>query len=186
MKQSPRRRFFLGDTLNFPEIGNFMNFFYDQLIVRRYDLPAVRPIHFITVVLGGIMACRDHDSRGCLARAHRKRQFGRRAQPVEQEHLNPVRAEDQRRIERKFRRHFSAVIRDRNRGGGRRIRRRTRLDCFRQVIAVSLCRFCYRVDIHPVRPRTDHAAQSPSTKFQFTVKTIMDLFLVPAYTLQFL
>ena len=84
----------------------------DLLIVGRDDLSAVPPIDFVAVIFGRVVARRDDDARGRLEMAHGKRQFGRRAQALEEIGADAVRRQDARRIERKFGRHMPAVIGD--------------------------------------------------------------------------
>ena len=46
------------------------------------------------------------------------------------------------------------------------------------VVRQSLCRLTHGINVHAVRSRSDHAAQSAGSKLQLTVKTILDLRLI--------
>ena len=59
-------------------------------VLRRNNLPAVTPVHFVSVVLFGVVRSRDHNSRRASVQAHRKTQFRGRAQGVKQPHVHPI------------------------------------------------------------------------------------------------
>ena len=137
------------------------------LIVRRCDLRAVLPIYLIAVILSRIMARRNDNTGHTAQMAERKRQLRRRAQTLKYICLNSVCIQTKRRLIRKFRRHPAGIVGNRH---------ALFLSVLRNnIICESLCRLTHGIDIHTVRSRAYNAAQSSRSKFQLTVKTILNL-----------
>ena len=116
------------------------------------------------------MARRNHNSGNAAEFTHGKGKLWRRTQAVKHIRLDAVCVQAERRLIRKFSGHDSGIVGDRN---------ALLLSVLREnVVRQSLCRLTHGINVHAVRSRSDHAAQSAGSKLQLTVKTILDLRLI--------
>ena len=116
------------------------------------------------------MARRNHNSGNAAEFAHGKGKLRRRTQAVKHIRLDAVCVQAECRLIRKFGGHDSGIVGDRN---------ALLLSVLGEnVVRQSLCRLTHGINVHAVRSRSDHAAQSAGSKLQLTVKPIFNLRLI--------
>ena len=137
----------------------------------RCDLCTVLPVYLVAVVFSRIMARRNHNSGNAAEFAHGKGKLRRRTQAVKHIRLDAVCVQAERRLIRKFGGHDSGIVGDRH---------SLLLSVLGEnVVRQSLCRLTHGINVHAVRSRSDHAAQSGSTELQIHVKALFNLLLIP-------
>ena len=150
----------------------------DLLILGRGNLRAVLPVYFVAVVLRGIVAGCNHDSRRAAQSAQGKRELRCGAQGLEHIGLDAVGRQAQRRLVREIRGHETGII-----GDGHALLLRALPD---DIVSQALGGLSHSIDIHTVGARADNPTQSAGTKFQFLIEAVLDLRLIVADRLQFL
>ena len=143
----------------------------------RCDLAAVRTVDLVAVIFGGVVACRDDNAAIAAKIAHRERKRGCRHQPGIDVHANAVCGKNTRRGLGKEPGVDAAVISDGDGGGGK-----MRLE----IIGIALRGLADGENIHAVRARAEHAAQSTGAEFQLAVKPVLDGGIVAADGFQLL
>ena len=102
------------------------------------------------------MARRDHNSGNAAEFTHGKGKLRCRTQAVKHIRLDAVCVQAERRLIRKFGGHDSRIVGDRN---------ALLLSVLGEnVVRQSLCRLTHGINVHAVRSRSDHAAQSAGSK----------------------
>ena len=147
---------------------------HDALVVRRSNLGAVFPVHFVAIVFRRVMAGRNVDAGDRSQPADCIRKFRRRAQRFENVRLDPVCRQAARRFIGKFRGHPAGIV------GNRHAFRLPVI--FYDIICKSLCGLPYRIYIHPVRSCSDHASKTCCSKLQLFVKTLFYFVVIIRYT----
>ena len=132
----------------------------------RRDLAAVRTVDLVAVVFGWIVTCRDDNAAARAKIAHRERERGRRHQAGINVHANAVCGKNTRRGLGKKTGVDAAVVGDGDGGGGK-----MRLE----IIGIALRGLADGENIHAVRARAEHAAQSAGAEGKVTVKAVLDL-----------
>ncbi len=134
----------------------------------RSELSAVIPVHFVTVVLGRIVAGRDHDAAGCVEMADGIGQNRNGTKGIKQEGRNTVGAQHERCILGKLGGETAAVIGNHN----------TALCILRilhQVLGQTLGCTTHVVFVHTVGAGTQNAAHTGRAEGQTRVETVLDL-----------
>ncbi len=136
--------------------------------IRRLerDLAAVGTVDLVAVVGGGVVARRNAHARPAAVIAHRPAQRGCRLQARIEIGGHAVGGKHTRGLAREARRADAAVV-----GNGAAQRQSRRLE----VSGKSLRRAADNVNIHAVRARAEHAAQSAGAEGKVTVKAVLDL-----------
>ena len=102
------------------------------------------------------MAHRNHNSGNAAEFTHGKGKLRRRTQAVKHIRLDAVCVQAERRLIRKFSGHDSGIVGDRH---------SLLLSVLGEnVVRQSLCRLTHGINVHAVRSRSDHAAQSAGSK----------------------
>ena len=136
--------------------------------IRRLkrDLAAVGTVDLVAVVGGGVVARRNAHTRPASVIAHCPAQRGRRLQARIEIGGHAVGGKHTRGLAREARRADAAVV-----GNGAAQRQSRRLE----VSGKSLRRAADNINIHAVRARAEHAAQSAGAEGKVTVKAVLDL-----------
>ena len=139
----------------------------------RTNLRAVLAVNLVTVVLGRIMACRDHNAGRGVQVAYSIAEYRHRTKRVKQEGRDALRTEHQCCILREFSAAAPAVIRDDN----------AALRVFRFFEQISGQAFCSPADVvfvHPVGSGSKHAAHSRGAEAQVRIESVFQfLFIIP-------
>ena len=160
----------LGHGLHCMVVPDSLHFLNDLPVIGSRHLGAVLPVHLVAVILGWIVACRDHNSRRAAQGAQGKGKLGRRAQRVEHIGLDAVGSQAQSRHIRELRGHAPGVI-----GDGHAL---VLGSLSKDKVGKTLGGLADRVDVHPVGSRADNAAQSSGAELQLLVEPLLDLPLV--------
>ena len=163
-KNSLRPRFFLAYILyvrSFHAVCKLCN----AHVVRRRDLPAVRPVDLVSIVFARVMRCSDYDSGGTLQMANCKGEHRNRMKRIIQVCLDPVGCQDKRCRERKLLRVMPRVVCDRDGRGFER----------RKVLTEPLCDLPNHERIDSVRASPDHTAHSRSPERKGCVEPLVKL-----------
>ena len=118
------------------------------------------------------MGSGDHDTRRGMQITGRKGHGRHRHQNRPDTHLDPIGCKN---TSSDFCEHVAldaAVIADCH---------RRFCKVFLQIVSQSLRRFCYRVNVHAVGARTNHAAQTTRAKGKVTVEGILDFGIVQRF-----
>ena len=135
-------------------------------------LRAVLPVHFIAVVLLGIMARRDHDAGDGIQFAHGKGQHGNGVHVRKQIYFDAVEGKNVRRGARKHIRVEARIVRDDD--AALRLFSPQRQNVFRQ----PLRRPADGVDVHHVGSQTHDAAHARSAEFQIFAEAVLYLLFI--------
>ena len=138
--------------------------------MRRRHLRAVFPVGLVSVVFRRIVAGRDLDARLRVEVADGERFLRHGTKGIGQIGPDAVGRQAERGLERKFRRHVPAVIRNRNAS--------CRVADLVDVIGQSLGGLAYRIDVQTVRACSDDAAQTAGPEGKVRVKPFLDLFFI--------
>ena len=144
----------------------------------RPHLGPVLSVYFISVVLGRIVACGNHNAGGRVQVPDRVGQNRYRTQCVKQECGNAFLAQHQCGILREFSAAAAAVVCDHNAAF-------SVFRVFQQVSGQSLGGPADIVLIHPVHSGTQHAAHTGCTETQFGIETVLDFLLIIPDCFQF-
>ena len=139
--------------------------------VRRLgsDLAAVRAVDLVAVILRGVVACRHVDARAAAVIAHGKAQRRRRLQSRVEIDRHAVCRKDLRRHFGKERAAHAAVV-----GDGNLLRKTGSGKPGRQTLRGTR----HGVDVHPVRARTEHAAQSRRAEGEVAAEAVENFLCV--------
>ena len=103
--------------------------------------------------------------------AELREKWGAQVPALLDERFDAVCVQAKRRLIRKFGGHDSRIVGDRN---------ALLLSVLGEnVVRQSLCRLTHGINVHAVRSRSDHAAQSGSTELQIHVEALFNLLLIP-------
>ena len=142
----------------------------DHALCRlRRHLAAVGAIDLIAVIFRRIVAGRHADAKPAVQMAHRKAQRRHRLQPGIEIGRDAVRGKHRRRLAREDIALDAAVVAD-----GNRLRQISLV----QIRRDRLCGTADDIEIHPVRPGAEDAAQAGRAELQIAVKRVGDLLLV--------
>ena len=169
-QQTGLLRLFLRHGLHRVKIFDSQHIRDDAGVMRRRDLCAVLPVYLVAVVLRRVVRSGDLDARLAVEIAKGEGFLRHRPQRIRQIGLNPVCRKAQRRLLRELRAHASAVIGDCD--------ALFRIAVFNDIVRKPLRRLPDDVNIHPVCPGADHAAQSAGPERQILIEAILDFLLI--------
>ena len=139
-------------------------------------LAAVGAVRLVAVVLGGVVAGRNHDAGVAFQMACGKAEGGHGHQLPVQVRLHAVGGENARRLSGKHIALDAAVVRDRDGLLARRAR---------EVIGQTLRGLADHVDVHTIRTGSQHTAQTGRTERKLNGKAVVDLLFNPLNAQQF-
>ena len=141
--------------------------------MRLEHLRTILPICFVTVVLFRVVACSHVHTTLAFEMTDSEGDLRRRAQGLEEIHLNAVSRED---IRNRFRKHTSvitAVMTYNNRYAAiLYILETTLLLHLEQIVGVTLSSHSYDVLVHTVGTGSHDAAETACTEFESTIESI--------------
>ena len=165
-----------GDQLGAGEDIGLLDLGIDDIRRLIGHLAAVRAIGLVTVVLGGVVAGRDHDAGVAVIVPGGKRKRRHRHQRLVDAHLDAVGRQHLGRRAGKQIALDTAVIAD-----GHRLGAALGLDPVGQALGC----LPYHINIHAVGAGADHTAQTGGTELQGHGKAVLNGRIVPLDTLQF-
>ena len=153
-------------ALHIPENIQAVDFRKDACRGFRRDLTAIRSVNLVAVVFGRIVRCRDHHAGRGPEPAHGKAD-GRHWQKLRPEmDRDAIGGKHSCRRSGKNVAFDPTVVADHN------------ACSLAQGIGQSLARLGNDIDIHPIGPRADHAAQAARAKGQIAIERVFDLRLI--------